>query len=83
MHTIACTVCDQWQTTQIHAVLPKVNIHHQTGNWNAIWSDHFTDSESHFMRYGKAKGGIIGIKLKPEFEALKTWSLSYYRPVAE
>ena len=47
---------------------------HLAGHWNGIWSDMYI--ETTFMRYGKARGGIVGITLKPE--AMKTWALSLH-----
>lgn len=47
---------------------------HLAGHWNGIWSDMYI--ETTFMLYGKARGGIVGITLKPE--AMKTWALSLH-----
>ena len=51
-------------------------MHHSAGLWNSIWSDMM--SETIYMRYGHAPGGvgIVGITLKPE--TLKVWALSLH-----
>ena len=49
-------------------------MHHSAGLWNDIWSDMM--SETTFMRYGHAPGGIVGITLK--LETLKVWALSLH-----
>ena len=49
-------------------------MHHSAGLWNDIWSDMM--SETTFMRYGHAPGGIVGITLKPA--TLKVWALSMH-----
>ena len=46
-------------------------MHHSAGLWNGISSDMM--SETTYMRYGHAPGGIVGITLKPE--TLKVWAL--------
>ena len=47
---------------------------HIDGTGNGIWSDMLI--ETTFMRYGKGRHGIIGIKLNPK--ALKYWALSLH-----
>ena len=47
---------------------------HSDGLWNGIWND--MKSETTYMRYGHAPGGIVGITLKPE--TLKVWALSLH-----
>ena len=43
---------------------------HQSGYWNAIWSDMFI--ETTFLRYGKGPGGIVGITLNGR--SVKKWA---------
>ena len=47
---------------------------HQEGVWNGIFSDQF--GEKTYIRYGKAKGGLVGKTLSQEQVA--TWTLSHY-----
>ena len=49
-------------------------MHHSAGLWNGIWSDMMSDTS--YMRYGHAPGGIVGITLKPD--TLKVWALSMH-----
>ena len=37
---------------------------HRSGVWNSVFSDQF--SEQTYIRYGKAKGGLVGITLNPD-----------------
>ena len=46
---------------------------HTGGRWNAVFSDQF--GEQTYIRYGKAKGGLVGITLSPDQVA--RWLLSY------
>ena len=47
---------------------------HQEGVWNGIFSDQF--GEKTYIRYGKAKGGLVGKTLSQEQVA--TWTLSHH-----
>ena len=47
---------------------------HQEGVWNAVFSDQFR--EQTYIRYGKAKGGLVGLTLSSDQEA--GWILSYH-----
>jgi hypothetical protein len=46
---------------------------HKSGAWNAVFSDQF--GEQAYMRYGKAKGGLVGMTLSPD--QIAGWVLSY------
>ncbi len=45
---------------------------HKAGVWNSVWSDQF--GEQIYIRYGKAKGGLVGLTLNAEQVA--SWVLS-------
>ena len=47
---------------------------HSDGKWNSVFSDQF--GEQTYIRYGKAKGGLIGLTLSSEQVA--TWVLSHH-----
>ena len=47
---------------------------HRSGVWNSVFSDQF--GEQTYIRYGKAKGGLVGITLNPDQVA--GWVLSYH-----
>ena len=47
---------------------------HRPGVWNGIWSDMYI--ETTFTRYGKSRGGIVGLTMRPE--AIMTWGLTLY-----
>ena len=47
---------------------------HRSGVWNSVFSDQF--GEQTYIRYGKAKGGLVGITLNPDQVA--EWVLSYH-----
>lgn len=45
---------------------------HRDGSWNAVFADQF--GEQTYIRYGKSKGGLVGLTLSPEQVA--RWVLS-------
>ncbi len=47
---------------------------HRSGAWNGVFSDQF--GEQTYIRYGKAKGGLVGMTLSPDQVA--RWVLSYH-----
>ena len=47
---------------------------HRTGSWNAVFSDQF--GEQTYIRYGKAKGGLVGLTLSQD--QVTGWILSYH-----
>ncbi|MES9884496.1 MAG: hypothetical protein ABW185_26930, partial [Sedimenticola sp.] len=47
---------------------------HKDGCWNGVFSDQF--GEQTYIRYGKAKGGLVGLTLSPDQVA--RWVLSYH-----
>ena len=47
---------------------------HQEGTWNSVFTDQF--GEQTYIRYGKAKGGLIGLTLSQE--QVSTWVLSQH-----
>ena len=47
---------------------------HRSGVWNSVFSDQF--GEQTYIRYGKAKGVLVGITLNPDQVA--GWVLSYH-----
>lgn len=47
---------------------------HKKGSWNSVFSDQF--GEQTYIRYGKAKGGLVGMTLSADQVA--GWTLSYH-----
>jgi len=47
---------------------------HREGVWNAVFSDQF--GQQTYIRYGKAKGGLVGLTLSSDQVA--GWVLSYH-----
>ncbi len=47
---------------------------HMDGTWNGVFADQF--GEQTYIRYGKAKGGLVGLTLSPDQVA--RWILSYH-----
>ena len=47
---------------------------HRSGVWNSVFSDQF--DEQTCIRYGKAKGGLVGITLNAD--QVSGWVLSYH-----
>ena len=46
---------------------------HKDGVWNAVFSDQF--GEQTYIRYGKSRGGLVGLTLSPD--QVSRWLLSY------
>ena len=47
---------------------------HRDGSWNGVSSDQF--GEQTYIRFGKSKGGLVGLSLSPE--QVSGWVLSYH-----
>ena len=47
---------------------------HTNGSWNSVFSDQF--GEQTYIRYGKSKGGLVGLTLSPDQVA--GWVLSQH-----
>lgn len=73
----------QWHIIEMSGGLPKdaetmlmkgERVCHQDGIWNSVFSDQF--GEQMYIRYGKAKGGLIGLTLSAD--QVVGWLLSYH-----